>query len=315
MYTFSENSRICFFGDSITFHGFWIRRIYEWYRNTLGIKCEMYNCGVPGNTAVQSAGLMEETVFIHNPTDVVIMFGMNDVGCGLYEADEADGDNICERRGRIDAGISAVKQIAEKLAARNIRMIFCTPTPYDELSDFKSAPRREGTQAALREFSSRVKHLAKKYGGHVVDMNAGMYEVMRRQYKSDQSVIGDDRVHPLPEGHELMAQIFLKAQGFDVQIDESCDKLKALAESKYDEWEEKRFKLEEVSLQNYFVYWCMYGSIKDKNTVRKIICDYPEEKQDDFLKSCFGLYLKTEHSMADDMAALVLHTKTVYGDV
>ena len=80
MYKFEENSTVCFFGDSITYNGLWLRRIYSYYRNVLGKKFELYNCGVPGSTATEALGRMDEALLNFHPTDVVIMFGMNDVG-------------------------------------------------------------------------------------------------------------------------------------------------------------------------------------------------------------------------------------------
>ena len=126
------------------------------------------------------------------------------------------------------------------------------------------------------------------------------------------SVIQDDRVHPSPVGHELMAQIFLKSQGFDVEIDECYETLKKLSETPYDEWEERRFELEVNALRNYFLYWCMYGSIKSDEFLMEMIKNYPDEKKDDFMEMCIDTYVKSGSDMKKDMQHLVTHTKTIY---
>lgn len=269
MYRFDENSTVCFFGDSITANGTWIRRIYDHYRKVEKIPCKMYNCGVPGDGATKARFRMEDTVFIHDPTDVVIMFGMNDVGVDLYDGRAVDSTTALERRRRIDSAVDSIREIADKCVKRGIRVIFCTPTLCDELA-INGTRLIRGASAALREIGDRLRAISSAYGGNVVDFSAGFDDMIHKLYKTDHVMIREDRVHPLSEGHEYMAQLFLKAQGFDVTVSDTYDELVKLAQLPYDEWEEKRYELEQVAIADGYVRWDLcFGKADDK-----VIADY-----------------------------------------
>ena len=94
MYKFKDGDRVCFFGDSITHAGFWIRRIYDYYRNTLGVKLEMYNCGVSGNHGFHAVARMEKSLLNFEPNVVVIDFGMNDGGSWLFDGRAVDEEVV-----------------------------------------------------------------------------------------------------------------------------------------------------------------------------------------------------------------------------
>ncbi len=311
MYKFSENSIVCFFGDSITHKGSWIRRVYDYYRNVAGIKFEMYNCGVAGANATAAFGTMEENLLIYNPTDVVIMFGMNDVWRDLYSTAEVTSDVIMQRRMRIDNCISSINSIADKLAAKGIRLIFCTPTPHDELTD-DDASYPIGVAAALREVSERVKVISQKFGANVVDFNTKMYNSLKTVYKTGQTFINPDRVHPSPLGNELMAQVFLAAQGFDVEITPDIGILANLAEKPYSDWENVRYELETAAKANDFFEWCIGATIKDKEKIRQMAKNMLPNEKNPFVIDCINSYLDPDTDIKKALEKLIAHTKSVY---
>ncbi len=310
MYQFEDQSTVCFFGDSITANGWWLRRIYSYYRNYLGKKFELYNCGVPGNTATEALGRMEETLLIFNPTDVVIMFGMNDVG-GTYGIQKLTDGHIMTRRRRIDNCLASLNEIATKLAEKEIRIIFCTPTPYDELSE-NGEKVSSGVAAALAEISGRVYQLADKFGGHVVDFNSEMYKVMKKHFKEDFSMVNADRIHPEPCGHELMAQLFLKAQGFDIDVSSESEILMAMTDKPFDDWENKRFELEQSAKMNDFVNWALCPTIKSSDVIRRIVENYPEKYANEYMKEHFEYYLKKDDQTEENIKKLIEFTRKIY---
>ncbi len=310
MYQFEDKSTVCFFGDSITSNGWWLRRIYSYYRNVLGKKFELYNCGVPGNTATEALGRMEETLFPFEPTDVVIMFGMNDVGA-TYGLQKLSDSHILGRRRMLDNCLASIKDIAFKLAEKEIRMIFCTPTPYDELTE-SDEPVRCGVAAALTEISGRVYELADKFDGHVVDFNSEMYAAMKKHYKEDFSIINTDRVHPELCGHELMTQLFLNAQGFDIDVTDEKDALLLMTEKPFDEWENKRFELEQAAKANDFVKWALCPTIKSSDAIRSRVKSYPEKYANEYMKDRFDYYLNNNDKTEENVKRLIEFTKTIY---
>lgn len=311
MYKFKENNVVCFFGDSITHQGKWIRRIYDYYINTVGTKLEIYNCGVAGDNALSALGRMDETLFIHNPTDVVIMFGMNDVRHDLYYDDFADDNNIINRRRCIDNSIESIRAIADRLKNENIRIIFVTPTPYDELSE-RDEHCYTGVAAALCEIAKRIKSLSENYGANVVDFNTQIYEKMKKMYKVSLSPIGEDRVHPTDAGHELMAQIFLRSQGFDIKVSDSLSELEKIAAIPYGKWEQKRYKLEQDSKATDYIEWCLYSNIKDKEKIRELIDRDLPKMTNPYVVNCAKIYRENILDTKKLQSDLIKHTKSIY---
>lgn len=254
MQQFTKDSVVCFLGDSITADGRWIRRIYDYYRLEKKIPCKLYNCGVGGDRAEHGFWRMEETVFCYEPTDVVVAFGMNDSGYFNFKEAPLTDTQLLERRRKLDTCITYLRFIAAKCAKRGIRVSFCTPTLPDELSEV-AAPLYLGAAAAVLETSLRIRALAQELGVDVIDFTMPFREFNLKLFKEGKSLICPDRIHPIAEGHELMAKLFLRGQGFDVTLPETWEDLQALAQLPHDEWEDRRYQLEAETNANMHVEW------------------------------------------------------------
>ncbi len=311
MYIFKNNSRVCFFGDSITAKGIWIRRIYDYYRNSLNINLEMYNCGVPGDSSVNAMKHINQTLFYYNPTDVVIFFGMNDVGYHLYGVEKPSADIIKARRAGIDNCIETIEKLSQLLVSKGINIIYCTPTPYDELTD-SSTPCLSGTNGGIYEIRCRILELSDKYGAHVVDFYDGIYSILKTMYKHGKSPISADRIHPNGHSMEAMAQLFLKAQGFDVEVADSEEKQLAAYSVSYDDWEEKRFNLETQAKKIDFAKWCLFPEEDDFETVAQSIQQYINTGHKPELMSYYNTYLEHYRDYDKNRQALINHTQSVY---
>ncbi|MBR2465630.1 MAG: hypothetical protein IKB38_01705 [Clostridia bacterium] len=308
MFRFENGARVVFFGDSITANGTWMRRILQYYRENTDLRFEMYNAGVPGDNASAAQGRIYETVLPFDPTDVVIMFGMNDVGRNYYGV-PLTGDCVIERRAMIDKSIISIKSIINNLRSLGIRVILCSPTPYDELSDIKEI-NRIGVEAALFELGERLKVYAKENDIPFIDFNSAMLEILKKLSKTNKSCIGPDRVHPTPAGHELMAALFLAAQGFDVEIPRTYEKMCTLAEQPFDEWENKRYALEKKVVNGSFVDRCLYHGVKNSDNIRQIIRDFPKEMRTPFMEEQFRAFDERDLHYTENIKALIAHTKS-----
>ena len=316
MHQFKENSTVCFAGDSITCRGWWMRSVYEYYRINRGIKLEMYNCGVEGDTATKFLSRLDETVLCHNPTDVVIAFGMNDVCHELYDSDEPSDEIIKARRGKIECGLLSLRKLASDLISKGIGVIFCTPTPYDELTVNDEVRCKKGIQDALGEISRGIKEICLEYDLKCVDFRSFITEVMERGASLGESPIEADRVHPKNEIQELMAQLFLKNQGFDIQPETDMEVLKSALGRQRDEWEEKRYELERKAKQNDLINWSLFSPEKNRDILLKKAKEYLEGKNvDAYIAGCIRNYFETCAQTKGDMQKLVEHTKSIYGAV
>lgn len=254
MHQFDKNSVVCFLGDSITANGGWMRRVYEYYRLEQNIPCKMYNCGVPGDRADHGVWRMEDTVFGYKPTDVVVAYGMNDCGIPTFREEPLSDSAVMERRRVMDNSIQSLRRIAAQCAKRGIRVTFCTSSLIDELTE-SEAPIYYGGSAALMELSLRVRAVAEEAGADFIDFTFPFREISLKLYKKGQTLVGPDRVHPLQEGHEFMARLFLKGQGFDVTVPETFEELQKMVARPHDPWEEQRRKLEMEANCNMYMDW------------------------------------------------------------
>ena len=155
MHKFNDSSRVCFLGDSITSAGIWIAKIFEYYKNA-GISARFYNLGVAGNTAVLALDYFEHEPFLKDATDVVIMFGMNDIKRMRY-LDEIEKK---VKPSAVEASKNALEKLVHGLSGKNI--ILCSSTPHAE---------DEEINAALCEIGLYMKSLAKNSGVSYIDFH------------------------------------------------------------------------------------------------------------------------------------------------
>lgn len=310
MYQFQKDSVVCFLGDSITANGGWIRRVYEYYRLEQKIPCRFYNCGVPGDRAEHGLWRMEETVFCYAPTDVVVSYGMNDCGYTIYGEKPLTDKGVLDRRRLLDTCISNLRRIALKCASRGIRVTLCTPTLPDELSE-GSAQIYYGAGAALMELSLRIRTLAEELDLHVVDFHFPFRQMQLKLFREGRTMVCPDRIHPVAEGHELMARLFLRGQGFDVEIPESWEQLQSLVRIPHDRWEERRYQLETETNCNMYVEWDFgFGKKSEEAMADAIARQLPVEERA-HIRQRLESYLENRKQIPARRQALIAYTETV----
>ena len=318
MYKFSEGARVVFYGDSITQNGRWLRRVYDYYLRTAKIKCEMYNFGVSGNSAKRAYARIDG-IYRFNPTDVVIMFGMNDVAYTSYNNGALTEEKLKEIRAYRDDNFSYYEKICEELSSKGIRLVFCTPTIYDEISDIDE-PIHLGALGAAREYADRVLNLAKKYGNNVVELNLFFFEKQKQAYKKGFSFIGADRVHPTNVGHELMARYFLFSQGFDVKYDLSFEEFEKASEEPFSAWEDKRFELEKIAKRcdytRYDYFWNVKGTEEIIKRAQNAIdtheaASWAKGETLDYVEGCFRDFILYHDDAEKALEEYIAFTKTV----
>ena len=294
MYRFKEGARVCFYGDSITHGGIWIRRISDYYLNTAKIKCEMYNFGVSGNTAERAYARIDKLLAI-KPTDVVVMFGMNDVARWFYDCRPLTDEILTTRRNESQKNLDIYKKILKEIKDAGANIIFCTPTPYEELCDTE-IPTTIGMSGAIKEYGDRVLEMAKDYGNNVVDFNIELFKAQKQAFLKGNSLIRPDHVHPNEVGHEFMARFFLKEQGFDVELPYDYARLEELSKLPFSEWEEERFRLEHEAKRTEYPRYDVWWNVKDEKQLIELVKDTLENHRSaswakgDTLKFVEGCY-------------------------
>ncbi len=212
---FVADDRVCFIGDSITHSGYYSDDVLLFYATRFPkARFEIYNCGISGDTAYGAVRRFEEDIAIQRPTVATIMLGMNDVRRDLHGETRTSPEDFEQRRQAMEFHAKYMERLAGRLDALGCRIIFITPSIYDQTAKL---PEKNyfGTNDALAACADLDRELASRHNGFVVDFNGPMARINARAQAKDPSftITGADRVHPGEPGHMVMTYLFLKSQG------------------------------------------------------------------------------------------------------
>lgn len=279
---FKDGDVICFFGDSITASGIYMAEIYQTLKHSVKVKC--YNCGVPGATAYDSEPRLYTHCLIHNPTYVVMMFGINDITREKYADSCLDPNKEKIKADSITLHKKSYEWLVKEIISHGATPIMCLPVPYDDKSE--NDAENYNCSAGLLACIEGVKALQKQYGGYIVDFYNVMYEML------DLKVIGEDRVHPTNFGYHVMAQTFLRQLGF-------IEKENYDAPFIFEDWNQKRFDAERIFELLNFVDYCILSEVlrEGKSTLEEkkeiIMGKYSKlGEQHIFQKKAYDTYLE-----------------------
>jgi lysophospholipase L1-like esterase len=219
---FQDGDRVCFIGDSITHQARYHTQIVLFYVTRFPhMRLETWNCGFAGDTAAGGVKRYAWDIAPHKPTVATIMLGMNDVNRGLYADGKAGPEVEAKRREAIAGRIANIERLAERLAHDGTRIIFITPSLFDQTGN-QTTERLTGVNDALKACAEADHKLAARCGAGLVDFNGPMEAInLAGQAKDpDFTIVGADRVHPGPVGHLVMAYLFLKEQGLSPTVAE-----------------------------------------------------------------------------------------------
>lgn len=215
---FADGQTIAVVGDSITHNGSWHRFLADYYLCRFPERrLRFVNLGVSGDSCAGALARLDWDISRYRADYVVVMFGMNDVNRGLYAADRQGAEVEAARQ----AALAAYRRnLAQLLAALDrlftpAQRVVCSPTIYDEYVDWPE-PRLPGCDSlGLAQAAALAEAVAGEAGWSFFPMREAFLARTRREQQRDPafSFVGRDRVHPLPEGHFLMASAWLQAQG------------------------------------------------------------------------------------------------------
>ena len=214
MKRFPKNARVCFLGDSITHNNGFLSHIVAYYHKYFKEdNINFYNCGVGGGHISTLLEILEDDILWHCPTHTVIMIGINDSERSMLEESRSK-----ERLNALKEAFEIYKKnlslLCKKLVEKNIEVILCTPTPYDEYLESEIVPLKGGC-ALLSGYAEYVRNFAKINGFEFCDYHAYITQVMQENI-----LYHDDRVHPNELGHYYIAKCFLEFQGLELSENE-----------------------------------------------------------------------------------------------
>ena len=229
---------ICFLGDSITRRGYWIAEVFAHLRKR-GIR--VWNCGVSGDSASRAISRLYTDCLHRSPDTVVMMFGMNDVGRDLYDEGKCGEEIEAKKAARLEKYEASLRTLADMLGRAGCNIILCTPTPCDDVTPGAAVVNH--TNEGLAKCAEITRQLARELKVPCVDFFDDLLPRVGREYQTL-----PDRVHPTPESHHPMAQLFLKTIGEIGEIDQAPF-------LPMDEAAQARFDVEQKAREIEFIEW------------------------------------------------------------
>ena len=192
-----KKMRVIFFGDSITQAGVspggYILRVDSMCKKeSVGDKYEFTGAGIGGNKVYDLYLRMETDVLVKNPDIVIIYVGVNDVWHKATYGTGTDPDKF----------ENFYQAIIDKLKAKNIKVILCTPATIGEKTDFSN--QQDGD---LNKYSSIIRGIAAKNNLPVVDLRKSFlaYNLSNNPDNKEKGILTSDGVHLNAKGNQLVA--------------------------------------------------------------------------------------------------------------
>jgi len=201
---------VVFLGDSITAARTYTKIIENYTLLRFpDRKVRFVNAGWGGDTAAGGLERLERDVFPHEPTVLIVMYGVNDIGWGM----KADAEHKQRYLDGIRGIVKACKQ-------RGVRVYICSAAvtaadPFKSETDFLQTMCDAGLEAT------------RQLGGDTIKLQRGMREIQQRIWKVNEAVKDPDKktslhaadgVHLNDLGHLAMAFVILKELGAPADV-------------------------------------------------------------------------------------------------
>lgn len=213
-----DGAVVAWVGDSITHGGLYHRIVADVL--TLrhpGRRVCWVNCGISGDSAAGAVGRFDTDTGTYHPTHACVLFGMNDGNRGLYAGEAAaKAGHAAERARALDLHATSMAALVARLQAAGTReVVLISPTVYDQYTRLYGSGEPCGYDDALAAMGASARGLAQRTGCRFVDLHALFLKAFLAAARETERspYVGEDRVHPLPAGHLLMAVILADAFG------------------------------------------------------------------------------------------------------
>lgn len=199
----TKKKRVIFFGDSITEAavkpgGFIVKMDSMLVTQGKAADYELIGAGIGGNKVYDLYLRMEDDVMSKNPDIVVIYIGVNDVWHKRTSGTGTDADKFEK----------FYQAIINKLKAKNIHLILCTPATIGEKTDFSNP-----LDGDMNQYSKIIRDIAQKNNLPVVDLRKIFlaYDLANNPDNKINGILTIDGVHLNANGNQLVADEIWKA--------------------------------------------------------------------------------------------------------
>ena len=215
---FAQDARVAMIGDSITHNGIAVAYIQEYYRTHFPSRnVKIFNLGIGGDNASNANNRLDEVMSVE-PTEAVVMFGVNDMGVQYYSETPTE-EHVSAREASKQRHLDGVVRLVKSLIEKNIPVTLCSAVGRDEYTKADKGVKTFGATKALYEmFENNIKALDGMLK-NTVDYLTPMQELGSALENAGlPSLFTEDRTHPNVLGQNMMARILLRAQGLPVTL-------------------------------------------------------------------------------------------------
>ena len=217
---FANEARVAMVGDSITHSGVAVAYIQEYYLSHFPKrKVKIYNLGTGGDSAASACARLDEILSV-KPTEVVVMFGVNDMNITAYDAKNPTDEQIEIRTDARRRHLAAMCRLVQLLREHGLPVTLCSAVGRDEYTTGAEGIVSYGaTDALLAMYHDNINAIGKENLKNTVDYLSPLQALQAELCAmGGPSLFTPDRTHPSELGQSVMARIFLAAQGLPVSI-------------------------------------------------------------------------------------------------
>lgn len=195
-----KNTRIVFFGDSITEAGVhpggYVVQLRDSLNERKDRRYELIGAGIGGNKVYDLFLRHEDDVLKKKPDVVVIYVGVNDVWHKLTHRTGTDADKF-ER---------FYRELIRRMQKKGIRVVLCTPACIGERLNGDNT-----LDAELDHYSQIIRNLAENMDTPLCDLRRAFtdYIAANNPGNVEQGILTTDGVHLNEKGNRLVASMLL----------------------------------------------------------------------------------------------------------
>jgi lysophospholipase L1-like esterase len=219
---FSAGARVAMVGDSITHSGLAVAYVQEYYLSHFPERrVKLYNLGTGGDSA---AGATAEEriaeILAVEPTEAVVMFGVNDMNVPAYGSLTPTAEQIAARTAARRRHLDATVRLVGLLREHGLPVTLCSSVGRDEHTAGEGGFLSHGaTDALYGMFRDNLAAVGEDALKNTVDYLTPMQTLQAELCAvGGPSLFAPDRTHPSELGQVVMARILLAAQGLPVTL-------------------------------------------------------------------------------------------------
>lgn len=195
--------KVVFFGDSITEMGVQSGGYIDVLRKRLveknkGSQYEIIGAGIGGNKIYDLYLRVEDDVLIHQPDQVFIWVGVNDVWHKKTHLTGTDPDKF----------VRFYTALVRKLKKAGAQVVLCTPAAIGEKTDYTNE-----LDGDLNRYSQMIRDLARQENCGLVDLRKEFlqYNLKHNLQNAESGILTNDRVHLNEKGNAFVAEKMMEA--------------------------------------------------------------------------------------------------------